>query len=275
MIKRIGLTMLALLLAIYAYGTWCAQADPIVRRAAIAFPSWPADTPALRVALLSDIHMSRPDMSTARLSRIVAQVNALKPDLVLITGDYMSTKALALRNYTPAQALAPLAGLRAPLGVFTVYGNHDHWVKTADIRAALQANGVHILVNAMAKVGPLTIGGLDDLVTGHARPRPLFAAMAPLTGPKLLLSHSPDIFPEVPDSIALTLAGHTHCGQIVLPGIGPLTTGSIYGTRYVCGMVREGGRTLIVTGGLGTSILPIRLGAPPDLWFLTLGPGNR
>lgn len=273
--KRFGLAVLTLALALSAYGIWCAQADPLVRRATIYFHNWPADATPLRVALLSDIHASRPDMNTARLAGIVAQVNALKPDLVLIAGDFMSTKTVALKNDPPMVALAPLAGLRAPLGVLTVHGNHDHWVKTTSVDAALRANHVRVLVNQAVRIGPLTIGGLDDLVTGHARPVSLFAQMAAMPGPRLLLSHSPDIFPKTPAGIPLTLAGHTHCGQISLPLIGPVMTGSLYGTRYVCGRVQAGGRTLIVTGGLGTSILPMRLGAPPDLWLLTLGPEPR
>nr|WP_232475862.1 metallophosphoesterase [Sphingomonas formosensis] len=275
MIKRFGLAVLALALALLGYGVVGAMADPIVRHATIGFPDWPSGAAPLRVALLSDIHASRPDLSPARLARIVAQVNALRPDLIVITGDFMSTKSIALPNNPPAKALAPLAGLRAPLGAVTVFGNHDHWSKTADIRAALDADHVRILTNEAIRLGPLTIGGLDDLVTGHARQASLFAQMTAMPGPRLLLSHSPDAFPRTPEAIALTLAGHTHCGQIRLPLIGPLATGSLYGERYLCGLVQEKGRTLIVSAGLGTSIVPLRYGARPDLWLITLGPAER
>jgi predicted MPP superfamily phosphohydrolase len=91
-----------------------------------------------------------------------------------------------------------------------------------------------------------------------------------LGGAKLILSHSPDVFPELPADIGLTLAGHTHCGQIAPPLLGPIVTASRYGRRFACGLIREGGRSLIVTAGLGTSGLPLRLGAEPDLWLLTL-----
>jgi len=273
--KRLGLAVLGLALALLGYGFWGAEADPVIRRAAIRLPDWPAGTPPLRIALLSDIHASRPDLSPARLSRIVGRVNAQHPDLVLITGDFMSTKAIALPNNPPATALAPLRGLRAPLGAITVFGNHDHWTKTAAVQAALRAAHIRVLSNEAVRVGPLTIGGIDDMVTGHAKPRALYRRMAEMPGPRLLLSHSPDIFPETPASIGLTLAGHTHCGQIVLPLLGPLATGSRYGERYMCGLVRERGRTLVVSAGLGTSIVPLRYGAQPDLWLLTLGPPGR
>ena len=97
--------------------------------------------------------------------------------------------------------------------------------------------------------------------------------MRAIPGARVLLSHSPDLFPALPDDIGLMLAGHTHCGQIRLPLIGAVSTMSDHGEHYACGLVREEGRTLIVSAGLGTSILPFRLGAPPDMWLVRLGPG--
>ena len=96
-----------------------------------------------------------------------------------------------------------------------------------------------------------------------------------LTGARVVLSHSPDPFPSQPPDVDFMLAGHTHCGQIRLPLIGALSTMSAYGDRYACGPIRENGRTLIVSAGLGTSILPLRLGAVPDMWLIRLGPGRR
>jgi predicted MPP superfamily phosphohydrolase len=96
--------------------------------------------------------------------------------------------------------------------------------------------------------------------------------MRRLTGARLILTHSPDIAPNLPPQVSLLLAGHTHCGQVVLPLLGPISEVSRYGARYRCGIRREGGRIVVVTAGLGTSGGPFRLGAPPDLWLLTLGP---
>ena len=93
-----------------------------------------------------------------------------------------------------------------------------------------------------------------------------------MPGARILLSHSPDPFPRVPGDVGLMLAGHTHCGQIRLPLIGAVSTMSDYGDRYACGLVRENAKVLIVSAGLGTSILPLRLGAPPDLWLIRVGP---
>ena len=99
--------------------------------------------------------------------------------------------------------------------------------------------------------------------------------MRRLPGGRLLLSHSPDPFPDMPADIPLMLAGHTHCGQISLPLIGPVSTMSRHGRRYACGLVREKGKTLIVGAGLGTSLLPLRIGAPPEIWLIELGPVPR
>jgi predicted MPP superfamily phosphohydrolase len=129
-----------------------------------------------------------------------------------------------------------------------------------------------VLDNEAAQAGPLVIGGLDDAFTGrHDLPATL-ARMERLGGPGLLLSHSPDPFPSLPPSVGLMLSGHTHCGQIRLPLVGALSTMSEHGQRYACGRIDEEGRTLIVTAGLGTSMLPLRLGARPDMWLVEIGP---
>jgi uncharacterized protein len=259
-----------LLLACWAYGT--AIADPVVREADVALPGWPDGAPPVRAVLISDIHVAGPDMPPARLERIVGQMNALEPDVVLIAGDFISDKRTSTRHYGQREAAAPLAGLRAPLGVFAVLGNHDHWRDLAGARAALAAANVRLLDNAAAQAGPLAIGGLDDAFTHHDDLPATLAAMRALPGARILLSHSPDPFPGVPQDVGLMLAGHTHCGQVRLPFFGAVSTMSRYGQRYACGLVRARARALIVTAGLGTSGLPLRLGAVPDLWLIHLGP---
>jgi predicted MPP superfamily phosphohydrolase len=92
------------------------------------------------------------------------------------------------------------------------------------------------------------------------------------SGARILLTHSPDVLPSVPDDVTLILAGHTHCGQIRLPVIGPIATMSHVGKRFACGLRRAGAKRIITSAGLGTSRLPLRLGAVPDVWLLTLGP---
>lgn len=265
-----GLLILALLTAWYGYSV--ARTDPIVRETRVAIPGWPAGERPVRILLMSDIHVAGPDMPPERLTRIVEHANGLRPDAVLIAGDFISEKRVATHVYNFDEIAAPLAGLRARLGVFAVLGNHDHWADANSARAALGRANVRVLNNDAARAGPLVIGGLDDDYTGHADLGRTVTAMRAADGVPVLLSHSPDPFPDLPRDVRLMVAGHTHCGQISLPFIGPVSTMSRYGNRYACGRIDEDGRTLVVSAGLGTSILPIRIGAVPDIWLIELGP---
>jgi predicted MPP superfamily phosphohydrolase len=177
--RRIGCAVVLLLTALttgwLASVAWHeAKADPIVRRTTLTLPGMPSGTQPVTIALLSDIHVAEPDMPPARLKRIVAQVNALHPDVLVLAGDFVSAPGAFIHPYPIATAIAPLAG-------------------------------------------------------------------------------------------------HTHCGQIRLFGWAPMTN-SRFGQRYACGIVRERGNELIVTAGRGTSVVPLRLGAPPDLWLIEIRP---
>ncbi|WP_231731137.1 MULTISPECIES: metallophosphoesterase [Sphingomonas] len=257
-----------------AFMVWQATADPVVRRLTLNLPDWPAGTPPMRLVLISDLHVAGPETPPARLARVVGQVNAIHPDLVLIAGDFVTEKRTATKLYGADAAIAPLAALRPKLGTIAVMGNHDHWLNSRDVHAALAKARITVLDNRAVRVGPLAIGGVDDAFTRHADVAGTVAALERIGGVPIVLSHSPDIFPQIPGSVPLTLAGHTHCGQIVLPLFGPVATASRYGERYRCGAVEEGGKRLIVTAGIGTSILPFRLGAPADLWVIEVG-GRR
>lgn len=249
-----------------------ARADPVMRSASLGLPGWPEGAAPVRLALISDIHLGSRAMDSPRLRRIVAQVMAQRPDVVVIAGDFVAghgpRDAAMLRD----RLGAALAGLRPRLGTLAVLGNHDHMSDAALVRSELARAGVTLLENGAVRRGPLVIGGLDDKDTGHADLPGTLAAMRALPGGRVLLTHTPDIAPQLPRDVTVAMAGHSHCGQVVLPLIGapvlPLDTGE----RYRCGLVREGVRTVVVTAGLGTSMMPIRFGAPPDAWLLTLGP---
>lgn len=271
---RFILALVAVGLVATAYMYWVATRDPVVHRASLAMPDWPKSAPPLRVALLSDIHVAGPDMPPGRIERIVAQMNALKPDLVLIAGDFVSDKRLATRKYPAAEGLAPLARLKARHGVYAVLGNHDHWRNAAEVRAALRGAKVQVMDNEATIVGPLRLGGVDDDFTDNSDMKATVAFMRAGRGSRVLLSHSPDVAAVAPPDISLILAGHTHCGQIQLPLVGAVNYESRHGDRYGCGLRVEGRRRVVVTAGIGTSVLPLRLGAVPDLWLLTLGPGS-
>lgn len=273
--RRFALIVVALALLLLGWCYWGATADPLVREAEVRLPGWPAGAAPVRIVLIADLHISAPDNPPERVRRVVAQINALHPDVVLIAGDFLTEKSFSTRNYEPDEIADALAGLRPRLGTFAVLGNPDHWIDGAGMRRALTRVGIRLLANEAVQAGPLAIGGLDDAFTGRNRDAPTFAAMRRLAGARILLSHSPDPFARLPADIGLMLAGHTHCGQIRLPLIGALKTMSAYGQRYACGQIVENGRTLIVTAGLGTSGAPLRLLAPPDLWLVTIGPLRR
>lgn len=262
--------LLSLVVLALAIGYRNARADPIVRRAAVALPGWPAGAPPITIALLSDIHMESAAMDEPRLARAVGRVNALRPDLVVIAGDFVEGRGRDEAARAIPLLARPLARLRAPLGVAAVLGNHDHWTDPQPLAAMLRRIGVVLLSNDARAVGPLALGGLDDEATHHLRLAPTLRALARLRGAGVMIAHSPAIAPRLPARVRLLLAGHTHCGQVVLPIVGPPI--QVTSAHYRCGVVHDPGRTIIVTAGLGTSNLPIRYGAPPDLWLIRVGP---
>ena len=272
-LRRSIFAILALGLSLAAYGYFTAISEPIVRRATIALPDWPEGEPPLRVVLLSDLHVDGPDTPPSRIVRLVGQVNALSPDVVLLAGDFVGDKPISTGRYTPDEGLAPLRGLRPRLGTYAVLGNHDEPVAAA-VAAALRRAGVRLLRNEAVRVGPLSIGGIEDLWSGRADLALTASRMRALGGARLLLSHNPDVFTHLPPDLTLALAGHTHCGQIRLPLVGAPVTFSSYGDRYACGQVEEHGRRLVVTAGIGNSIAPVRIGTAPDLWLLELRPAG-
>lgn len=262
-----------LCLGVLAKGYWNATRDPVVRTAAVTVADWPAGEPPLRILLISDTHVVAPDMSTERLTAILRRLNALKPDLILLAGDFYSGKQFATHRYSAAEITAPFAEAKARLGVVAVLGNHDYWFRPEPVAKGLRAAGVTVLRNEAIRRGPLVIGGIDDEVTKHDRIAGTYAAMDALgTAPRIVVSHSPDIVPELPAPVAAVFAGHTHCGQIRLPLFGALSYASTYGDRFACGDIGDSGQRIFVGAGLGTSILPLRYGTPPDVWLVTLGP---
>jgi uncharacterized protein len=273
---RWALALLLLALILLGKGYWNATRDPIVRHATLTVENWPGGEPPLKVLLLSDTHVAGPDMPPQRLVRIVASLNRLKPDLVLVAGDLVSEKRLATHIYTADEVTAPLGGFKSRLGTVVTLGNHDHWFDPKAIEAGLRKVGITVLKNEAVAMGPILVGGVDDDFSKHDDVPATFAAMDALPAmPRILLTHSPDIVPDLPLPVAAVFAGHTHCGQIALPFYGPLSYVSRYGDRFGCGMIEDRGQRVIVGAGLGTSILPLRYGAPPDVWLVTLQAGER
>jgi predicted MPP superfamily phosphohydrolase len=253
----------------------------VVTRYRLHPPAWPQGR-KLTITVIADLHAGGPNMGLARVEEVVSVANVLNSDVVVLLGDYFATHRFITEVVPPAAWSQALAQLKAPLGVWAILGNHDWWYDVAGTRKALDAVGIPVLENDALLLGQASqrfwLAGLGDQLAyrrGHRR----FQGVDDLPGtlaridsddPVILLVHEPDIFTEIPDRVALTLAGHTHGGQIRVPFIWPEFVPSMYGTRFAYGHVVEQGRHMVVSGGLGTSWVPARLGVPPEIVQITL-----
>ena len=262
-----------------------------VTRYAIQPPQWPADF-QLRIAVIADLHACDPWMSLDRIQSIVERTNALGADIIVMLGDYVAGHRHVTR-FIPADEWAPvLAGLKAPLGVHAILGNHDWWEdKTVQreglgptrARQALEAVGIPVYENDVKRLTKdghaFWLAGLgDQLAYVPARrfrrvPRigvdDLGATLRKVTddAPVVLLAHEPDIAWRVPARVSLQLSGHTHGGQVRLFGWSPVSPS---GPRLAYGHIRTN-CDVIVSGGLGCGFVPFRLGVPPEIVLVTLG----
>ncbi len=237
--------------------------------------------------MLSDFHVGEPYVGLERVRQVVRRTNALAPDVILLLGDFFASHKGA-SDTVEMQDLAPvLAGLEAKNGVFAVLGNHDWWDdKPAQRRGAgpnryadiLEQNGIAVLSNAAVKLETpgIWLAGLEDQLAIWRNGKTqglddLEGTMAQITddAPVVMMAHEPDIFPQMPDRVALTLSGHTHGGQVRLFGWSPVVP-SKFGNRYAYGHVREGARDLVVSGGIGCSILPVRFGVTPEITVIEM-----
>jgi predicted MPP superfamily phosphohydrolase len=228
----------------------------------------------LRIAVISDLHAGAPFIDTAKIDRVVAMTNAARPDLVLLTGDYVIAHVVGGHHMPIETIVAGLRRLHAPLGVYAVLGNHDRWEDPENIARVFRQAGIPVLENSHlmlpAPRNGIALVGIGDRSSGGARP---YRALKGVNGAALCFTHSPDIFPMLRPTCALTIAGHTHGGQIWLPFLGRPAVAALassYGQKYAIGIVREDNKTLFVSSGIGTSGLPLRFGVPPEISLLTV-----
>jgi len=244
--------------------------------------NWPAGR-HLTITVIADLHAGGPNMGLARVRQVVDTAIALNSDLVVILGDYFATHRFITEHVPHAAWAGELARLKARYGVYSILGNHDWWYDIDGVRNALREVHIPIMSNDAVLLGEpgakFWLAGIDDQLAhylGHNSFRgeddlPGTMAKIKTDDPVILLVHEPDIFTQVPERVALTLAGHTHGGQIRLPFVPPVWTPSAYGARFAYGHIVEQGRHLIVSGGLGTSKVPLRLGVTPEIVRVTLG----
>jgi uncharacterized protein len=226
----------------------------------------------MRVAVIADLHVGAPHVTLDKVARVVARVNRERPDLVALLGDYRDSNVAGGTAVDAGAVARELGRLTAELGVVAVLGNRD-WAEGGRATAtALRSAGITVLENRAEAVSPeVWVAGVADAAAREARVGEALSAVPEDAG-VLLLSHNPDVFPRVPARVALTLAGHTHGAQVDLPLVRERMTPSRYGARYAGGLFREGGRLMFVSRGIGTSTLPVRFLAPPEVALLELRP---
>jgi uncharacterized protein len=277
-----------------AYGFSEPELQLHVTRYQVLPPQWPADL-KLKIAVIADVHACDPWMSLQRIQTIVEHTNALGADITVLLGDYVAGHRNVTRFIPADEWASVLGGLRAPLGVHAILGNHDYWddrtvqregVGMTVARRALEAAGIPVYENDVQRLNkagqPFWLAGLgDQLAYAPARRYraikrigvdDLGATLGKVTddAPVILLAHEPDVARRVPSRVALQLSGHTHGGQVRLLGWSPVAPS---GQLLTYGHVRMN-CDIVVSGGLGCSFVPFRLGVPPEIVLVTVGKPN-
>jgi predicted MPP superfamily phosphohydrolase len=241
----------------------------------------PKSLTGLRLAQVSDLHHG-PWFSMDRVRDVVRQTNTLKADMILLTGDYVYESPRYI-----APAIEALAGLKANIGIVGILGNHDWWERGVPMKAAFARHGLRLIDNTRVILTPdrkivstavegLCIAGVGDLWEDvpdyHTALRDL-----PDTMPRLLLAHNPDAaedpkFLSIQHRVDLMISGHTHGGQVWIPGLGTPILPSRFGQKYASGLVAGPKCPVFISRGIGLSGLPIRFGVPPEIVVLELVP---
>lgn len=267
--RRIALGVIAFGLALLVY----AFAIEPGRLQVVTTPiAWPHGE--LRIAVLADLHVGAPHIDLERLDDVVVETNATDPDIIVIVGDLVIHGVAFGEFVEPEPIAAGLGKLRARYGVYAVLGNHDWWYDGARVTKALVDAGITVLEDQAVRTGAdVWIAGIGDKWT---RPANVEAALAAVTddAPVVAITHNPDLFPQIDARASLTIAGHTHGGQVDVPLYGPPIVPSDFGQRYAEGLVIEDGRRLFVSAGIGTSILPVRFRVVPRVDVLVIGRGD-
>jgi len=242
--------------------------SPVVERVQIPIPGLPSSLEGFRIVQISDIHYY-PFTTIELVDLMVRMSNQLKPDLVVLTGDFIWHEVEAIFDITSS-----LAQLNAKYGVFAGLGNHEHWTDVKVVTQGLEEARLPLLVNQGMPIpvgkDVLYLASLDD---GWSGKPDLAGAMEnwPSNAPTVLLMHEPDLAPKyAPDKrINLQLSGHSHGGQVRLPAVGPLILPYL-SWKYPMGLYNIDGMWLYTNRGIGTTNVPLRVNCAPEITELTL-----
>lgn len=249
---------------------------PQIVRQEIALRRWPERLNGFTIALLSDFHYD-PYYSVHPLRAAIGMVNALRPDLIALTGDFVTVPLLSSNDAEGAASAEPCAELlrqmQAPYGLWAVMGNHDFFTDQARVTSALRAVGIQVLSNQSVAIEPnggrFWLSGVADVLGGDAK---LDTTLEPVASGEatILLAHEPDYADYVArHPIDLQLSGHSHGGQVRLPLLPPLYLPGL-AKKYPAGLYKVGPLTVYTNIGLGTVGVPLRWNCPPEITLLTI-----
>lgn len=264
-----------LLLGLLLWAFWIEPDSLQLRAYDLPLQHWPAAQSGLRIAVLADIHAGAPWIDDAKLHRICDLVTASRPDLILNTGDFVMGENPLGKAMTPEHIASQLTCLHAPLGVYAVLGNNDHFHHGGKaVQHALETGGTVVMENQIRRIvqgaHPFWLMGLADKWRSEGQIEPLLAKVND-DAPVIAFTHSPGIFPQIPPRVSLLVAGHTHGGQVNLPILGRPALRYLGISRYAAGHYSEQ-TDLFVSTGIGTNNLAVRFGVPPEISLLTLRP---
>lgn len=280
--RRLVLVLLALSVVAVLLGRRAFVVEPdslVVAEYAIDLPGWPPSLDGFRIAAVGDLHGGAPFIDERKLEEVARRVSLARPDLIVWLGDYVIHGVVGGHFMEPEKVARILSRAQAPYGQVAILGNHDLWLDPIRVERAFEAAGIPFLRwgsrEVVVKGIRLHLYGLDnfELVPNYwptlDKVQKQWGAL-PGGEPLIVLSHSPDVFPWMSPRATLTLASHTHGGQVRLPLIGSVIVPSSFGQRFARGHIVEGGRHLFVNTGIATSIIPVRFAVPPEISILTL-----
>lgn len=267
-IKNLSFFILSIIMLIF----WASKIEPnliVINEQNLYLPNWNQKLDGLKIAVISDLHIGSTYIDNNKIDIIKDKINSQNPDLILILGDY-DAKTIKNSHIDQNELIHTLSQLKPKYKTISVLGNHDF--KPDIIRNIIKKSNILLLENENKLLTiqgtPLQISGTKDL-WHYEKEALLFTQELNTTYPTILLSHNPDLFPEVKKSVSLTLSGHIHGGQVYIPMLGALFIPSKYGQRYIKGHIIENGKNLYITSGIG-NITKFRLGNIPEIIILNL-----
>lgn len=275
-LRLFGFFLLSLCALGVAGLTWAWLVEPnllFVREVDYRIPQWQNRGRPLKVVIAGDLHLMPTRFDQVRAQRYVQKIMRMKPDMILLVGDY-ARGSIPAASMSPRQAAAFLKDLNAPYGVFAIQGNHDYTFGWNNWRKAFTAAGIKVLDNATTLITfpdnrRLQLSGIMD---SSRNSRALLPKRQSPDIPHILLSHHPGIDRILSgDNVDLVISGHTHGGQICLPfNLVWFEARPDHEDIYTYPWHTSGGHRYLITKGLGTTTLPLRFNCPPEIYLLTL-----